>query len=430
MERDDDTVGGYPNPDTVDLTGNRDDDSWDLSFAILREAGLAAESDVVASSESHETPLEDGIGLTNNDAVTFANFNFQNCLRHAALDRTVVLPDLPWETPAWRSIFDDDHNMLSFVVPTRTFSDPPMPVAPGSASDVVGELVERKKRSRPFDSTEPIYLKVIGHKQDVAWEEKREVDLQRSFMKWISVLQCWPETWKVRKELDECETVSASCELISHYFSGKAPATLVKRANSMIYIMEEGYKLGYMFPYNERDLYCLLKTLKASGAKSSRLKGVLEALTLSRFTFSIDEIHELTCSRRCYGAIAAGPLEKANQAGPLTVADLRLLHEVLEGSSELWDRAMAGASLFCVYSRARWSDFIHGGRIEIDKLEDDCIAYIEVQVIIHKTMHASARRFRFLSLVAPGRGVHGGDWVSSWLDSLKALGIDVDSEKH
>ena len=36
----------------------------------------------------------------------------------------------------------------------------PMPVVPGSASDVVGELVERKKRSRPFDSAEPIYLKV------------------------------------------------------------------------------------------------------------------------------------------------------------------------------------------------------------------------------------------------------------------------------
>ena len=94
--------------------------------------------------------------------------------------------------------------------------------------------------SRPIDYAEPIFLQVIGHKQDIAWEEKREADLQKSFMKWISVLQCWPEKWKVRRELDECETVQASCELVSHYFSGKAPATVVKRANSMIYIMEEG----------------------------------------------------------------------------------------------------------------------------------------------------------------------------------------------
>ena len=115
-------------------------------------------------------------------------------------------------------------------------------------------------------------------------------------------------------------------------------------------------------------------------------------------------------------------MEKARQADSVTVADLRLLHEVLEGPSELWDRAMAGASLFCVYSRARWSDFIHGGCVEIDKLEDDCIACIEIQVIIHTTMHASARRFRFLTLVAAGRGVH--------VDSLQALGIDVSGAKH
>ena len=148
MERDDIVAGGCSGPATVDLTGDRDDDSWDKSYAILREAGLAAESDVAGSSESHDTPLVDDSGITKTDAASFDSFNFQNCLRHAALDRSVVLPDLdlPWETPAWKSIFDDDYNMLSFVEPSRSFSDPPMPVAPGSVDDVVGELVERKKR--------------------------------------------------------------------------------------------------------------------------------------------------------------------------------------------------------------------------------------------------------------------------------------------
>ena len=89
MERDG-VSGGCAGPATVDLTGDRDDDSWDQSYAILREAGLAAESDVAGSSESHDTPLADDSGLTNTDAVSFDNFNFQNCLRHAALDRTVV----------------------------------------------------------------------------------------------------------------------------------------------------------------------------------------------------------------------------------------------------------------------------------------------------------------------------------------------------
>ena len=75
--------------------------------------------------------------------------------------------------------------------------------------------------------------------------------------------------------------------LISHYLSGKAPSTLVKRANSVIFIMEQGHKLGYFFPYTEQELYGLLKTLKSSGFTSSGLKGVLEALTLCRHVFNL-----------------------------------------------------------------------------------------------------------------------------------------------
>ena len=235
MERDGNVAGGCVGPATVDLTGDRDDDSWDQSYVILREAGSAAEA--------------------------VQNLMILVWLLQLAVDTE--------EAGAWLRL-------------------------------LLGEHLERANSARV---------------------------VQKSFMKWISVLQCWLETWKVRKKLDECETVQASCELVSHYFSGKAPATLVKRANSMIYIVEEGYKLGYLFPYTQREFYNLLKTLKAAGAKSSRLKSVLEAVTLSRFTCNIDELHELTCSRRCYGAIAAGPLEKAS----------KLLHEVLEGSSDLWD---------------------------------------------------------------------------------------------
>ena len=61
---------------------------------------------------------------------------------------------------------------------------------------------------------------------------------KKSLMKWLGVIRAWPDDWSVCKELAECETIEASCELVSHYFSGKAPATLVKRANSMIYVAD------------------------------------------------------------------------------------------------------------------------------------------------------------------------------------------------
>ena len=77
-----------------------------------------------------------------------------------------------------------------------------------------------------------------------------------------------------------------------------------------------------------------------------------------------------------------------------------------------------------MYARARWSDFIHGGKVKLDKFSDGRVAYIEMGVTIHKTMFAAARRFRFLNLAAPGVGVHGNDWVGAWLQCMVTLSID------
>ena len=70
-------------------------------------------------------------------------------------------------------------------------------------------------------------------------------------------------------------------------FSGKAPATLIKSANGMIFLMEQSHKLGYIFPYRESELYSLLKVFKDTGQSASRLKGIMEALTFCRYVFSI-----------------------------------------------------------------------------------------------------------------------------------------------
>ena len=108
-------------------------------------------------------------------------------------------------------------------------------------------------------------------------------------MKWTSVVLTWPAEWPICQAFNESETVIQVCEQLSHYFMGKAPATLIKRANSMIYIMEQGRKLGYIFPYTESDLYSLLKVLKNTGQTASRLKGVMEALTFCRYVFNIEQ---------------------------------------------------------------------------------------------------------------------------------------------
>ena len=106
-------------------------------------------------------------------------------------------------------------------------------------------------------------------------------------------------------------------------------------------------------------------------------------------------------------------MNRANQAAPLSVRDLVCLHETLESSANIRDCMMAGAALFCIYSRARWSDFVHCGKLKLDRFSDGTIAYVDADEAIHKTMHAAARRFRFLNLTAPALGVHGSEWFQS-----------------
>ena len=39
------------------------------------------------------------------------------------------------------------------------------------------------------------------------------------------------------------------------------------------------------------------------------------------------------------------------------------------------------------------------------------VAYVDMEVQTHKTMQATANKFKFLDLVASGSGIFGDDWV-------------------
>ena len=421
MERDFDVAGGASGVGSEFLqpieSGGDDADSWDFEHA-MQQPQFETGSQIEPSSE-------EAFDIANNsvDMSFFSGFNFRNTLRDATLSSSTTLPDLPWESPMWKCIFDDNYDPLSSLDPVRNLSGPVMPVMPRDGDELTQTLTA-KKRSVAVDEKLPLFTVAVGHRRDVSWEEKREADFQRSLMKWTSIVLNWPGDWPFCQAIQESETVIQVCEQLSHFFVGKAPATLIKRANSMIFIMEQGHRLGYMFPYTESELYSLLKVLKDTGQTASRLKGIMEALTFCRYVFNIEQLSTLISSKRCYGVISSGPINRASQAAPLRVRDLVKLHDVLESSGEVWDRMMAGAALFCTYARARWSDFVHCGKLTLDKFENGSIAYIDADVEIHKTMHATARRFRFLNLTAPGLGVHGSDWGSQWIMTMESLGID------
>ena len=67
---------------------------------------------------------------------------------------------------------------------------------------------------------------------------------------------------------------------------------------------------------------------------------------------------------------------------------------------------------------------IHGSCLRLDTQTDGQIVYADMEVQIHKTMRASANRFKFLDLVVSGIGMAGHNWIEHWLEALRYLGMD------
>ena len=192
----------------------------------------------------------------------------------------------------------------------------------------------------------------------------------------------------------------------------------------MVFLHTTLQQLGFFWPLGEPEMYRIIKTLHSTGNRTSRLKSILEAVTFCRYSFDISDLHPITVSKRCLGATGSDFANKLNQASPLTVADIWHLHTCLD-NGDAWDRVFSGAALFCIYARARWSDFIHGNCIRVDVLESSGkVAYVDMEVQIHKTMQATANKFKFLDLVASGSGIFGDHWVRGWIDALKNIGVD------
>ena len=414
----------HHNDETLDVDLHHEDSRPSPSPGCFSNRSIYSPT-AVASGDADvqvEEPLNLDLSTTQETHVV-GSLNFDNLLR----DATVLVDDsvlqMPWETDDWKPMFDSNFDpMESWSKTFRKRKLPELLTEPGVDSS--GPSTRLEHSHVPSDARRIAVTKQC----DMLWTDKRAADLQRAIKKWVALVSNWPIHWRCAQEVASCNALDQAYTLMSDYLSGKAPATLVKRANSMIYIIDASKRLGYFFPWSEPDFYQLLKTLRSALVTPSKLKSVVEAVTFCRFSFQISEFQQLVESKRCMGVTNPDPGRKPQQAEPLSVRDVCLLHEVLD-SGQVWDRAFAGACLFCIYARARWSDFCHGDTLRLDFSADGRIAYADMEVYIHKTMHSSAKRFRFLDLAASGIGFSGTDWIATWVSVMEDLGIDYGHQK-
>ena len=174
---------------------------------------------------------------------------------------------------------------------------------------------------------------------------------------------------------------------------------------------------GNRFPLSERDMYAFLCSERNSGAPSSRLKGFMQAVAFCRF----DEIVSIA---RCKGTTKQKNVIEKCQASPLFVKEVKILDDVLISGSDLWQRLLAGAALFCLYSRGRWGDLMRAETVLIDCDSSGVACYLEARVGSHKRTQSQQHRRQFLPMVAPGLGVTDGNWIEQWLKVRNSLSLD------
>ena len=148
----------------------------------------------------------------------------------------------------------------------------------------------------------------------------------------------------------------------------------------------------------------------------------MEALNFVRHVLGVHEVDCLVNSRRCRGLCTNEVFTESKQAPALTLSQLERLHVVLEEHADAWTRHFAGAALVTCYARCRRSDVQHTDKIVWDADSEGRLAYVELQIGLHKTSRLQSKRHRFMHAVAPAVALRG-DYASRWREYRRELGL-------
>ena len=332
------------------------------------------------------------------------------------------VPKLPWEQGFWNNFLDPTKTALDCL--QGGYKRPvPYHYEGGTATSSNAE-VERRVVARTFPGIQG-FLKNIRDVPERSWQEERDALWEIAVRRWVAVLdECNPGDTLLLHTLQARTSFTEKAQILVDVFFNKAPQTLVKRVNSLSRLCNSLSKVGLKFPCDEEEFYKYLKSESQKGAPSSRLKACFEAVVFARHVLGIECLQSLVTSRRCLGAASQQGPTCPKQASPFTVAQIKRFHEVLRDGTEMWDRAMAGMLLFCIYARARWSDAQHAEQLLPDVDSNGEMIHLEVRTAVHKTARAFHLRHMFLPLSAPAVGVTNDAWGTQWMAVRASLCID------
>ena len=320
---------------------------------------------------------------------------------------------LPWENEFWSQFLDPGVTVMEQM--SRGFKRPMSTPAVTVGKSTEGAEIDRRVSAKTF----PLITSILQHIKDVperSWQEERDALWETGIRRWVALLDQWHEGESpLLKSLHSKRTFTEKAQILVDVFYNKAPQTLIKRANSLNSLCGALRAVGSSFPCTEEEFYNFLKTEPNKQAPPSRLKAFFEAVVFARHVLGLEELQQVVVSRRCLGAASQKLKTCPRQADPFTVLQLKKLHEILRDSDELWDKAMAGMLLFCIYGRSRWADAQHAAEMVPDLDDGGVLQSLELKTAVHKTARAFHLRHMFLPISAPAQGVTLDNWALQWI---------------
>ena len=343
---------------------------------------------------------------------------------HGHLDRAwhtlepAVSLKFPWESGIWGEIFGNADRTSHVARPAL--------VRPGVVPLPDNEIVAPPAfKSRRVASKPQSWQQVVMASDVSTWQEIHEAKLDTALKRFFDVVIMFPTSYQLVAQLAALKTVGEQMNTMRDVLGSKSPLTLLKRVNSITRYMSFLRSRGIAAPGVESDFYAFLNEQRDAGAPQSRLASVVEAVRFLEHVIGLEGVSDLL-SKRCLGAARLPTAGPQKQASPLTVDELRALHDILLDEDEtMWDRNMAGAFLCCIYTRSRWSDFQHANTILADP-DVTAPEFVELTISDYKTKSANAWKGGLLAAVAPAVGVTSDNWGATWLSLRDALGAPLE----
>ena len=241
-----------------------------------------------------------------------------------------------WETGFWNDFMDPNKDFFHGF--EQSFKRPIDPTYVQD-DDVAGDLVERKTKTVKVAAT---FMDHVRTTTVMSWREQRDAEWQTAIYRWHSMLNVWLRSVQIVEQIFSRDGFTAQAQVLVDIFHNRAPATIMKRCRSMSRVTNYFIDRGRTFPCDEPQFYEFMCVERESGAPPSRLKGFIEAVTFCRRVLGVLEFEGITASRRCQGVAALDVSHKIQQAEPLSVKQLEILHNVLFTSMKFGTEFLQG----------------------------------------------------------------------------------------